>query len=130
MSMPWFFAVVWIGSSGRPTTVWPFSLNSIGIIASCWGLTRSMAVAPFSSTHFVREIPHHAQRRVRRRLAQPADRRVHHRLRQLLQERLVPLLPVHHLQRLHRADPARRALAAGLVLEERHQVLRRIGGLV
>ena len=34
ISTPCFFAVVWIGSSGRPTTVRPFSLNSIGIMAS------------------------------------------------------------------------------------------------
>ena len=35
MSMPCFFAVSMIFSSGRPTTVSPFSLNSIGIMASC-----------------------------------------------------------------------------------------------
>src|SRR6476660_6349262 len=72
MVMPCFFAVSMIFSSGRPTTVWPFSLNSIGIIASCCVVTRSI------SLHLVREILHHAQRGVGRRLAQAADRRVHH----------------------------------------------------
>ena len=45
MSTPCFFAVVMIGSSGRPTTVSPFSLNSIGIIASWPSLIRSMSEA-------------------------------------------------------------------------------------
>ena len=42
MLMPCFFAVRMIGSSGRPTTVWPFSLNSIGIIASWLSFTLSI----------------------------------------------------------------------------------------
>jgi hypothetical protein len=44
MSTPCFLAVVMIGSSGRPTTTSPFSLNSIGIIASWLSLTRSITV--------------------------------------------------------------------------------------
>ena len=64
------------------------------------------------------------ERRIRRGLAQTADRRVHHRLRQLLQQRGVPPLLLHQLEGLDRADAAWRALAAGFVGEELHQVAR------
>src|SRR5688572_31155673 len=77
MTTPCFFAVVMIGSSGRPTTVWPLSLNSIGIIASWLSLTRSISCL---SGHFPLEVFHHAQHRVGRRLAQAADRGVDHHL--------------------------------------------------
>ena len=53
MSTPCFFAVVMIGSSGRPTTVSPFSLNSIGIIASWPSLIRS--VRAFLPCYLVRK---------------------------------------------------------------------------
>ncbi len=69
----------------------------------------------------------HGEHRIGRRLAQAADRRVHHRLRQLLQERGVPPLRLHQLERLDGADPARRALAARLFGEELHHVARRAG---
>src|SRR5262245_10226199 len=111
MTTPFFFAVSMIFSSGRPITVFPLSLNSMGIIASCCVLTLSM------SPHLLWEILHHGQRRVRGRLPQAADRGVHHGLRQLLQQWLVPLPLFHEGQRLCRAHPAGGALAAGLVME-------------
>jgi hypothetical protein len=49
MSTPCFFAVVMIGSSGRPTTVSPLSLNSIGIIASWRSLILSIT-APLAES--------------------------------------------------------------------------------
>src|SRR5512138_705386 len=92
-------------SSGRPITVLPLSLNSIGIIASCCVVTRSIANAslPF---YFLREVPHHGQRRIRRRLSQATDRSVHHGLRKLLEQRLVPFARFHERQRLGGADAA------------------------
>src|SRR5213075_1958706 len=125
MVTPCFLAVSMIFSSGRPITVWPLSLNSMGIMASCWVVTRSIWLL-----HLLREISHHRQRGVGRRLPKAADRGVHHRLRQLFQQRLVPLALFHEDQRLGGADAARRALAAGLVVEELHQVDRGFRGLV
>ena len=70
----------------------------------------------------------HRQHRIGRRLTEAADRRVHHRLRQLLHQRLRPTAALFiRSQRLHRADAARRALAARLVGEELHHVARRAG---
>src|SRR5688572_15646364 len=71
---PCFLAVRMMGSSGRPTTVSPLSLNSIGIIASCWLATRSM------SAHLVGKVSHYGERRVGRRLPETADRGIHHHL--------------------------------------------------
>src|SRR6185436_16161841 len=122
---PCFLAVSMIFSSGRPITVCPLSLNSMGIIASCWVVTRSIWLL-----HLLREIPHHRQRGIGRRLPKAANRGIHHRLRQLFQQRLVPLALLHEDHRLGGADAARHALAAGLVVEELHQVDRRLRGLV
>src|SRR3954464_1325585 len=105
---PCFLAVSMIFSSGRPITVCPLSLNSMGIIASCWVVTRSI------SLHLLREISHHCQRGIGRRLPKAADRGVHHRLRQFFQQRLVPLALFHQRERLRRADTTGGALAAGL----------------
>src|ERR1041384_397976 len=99
---PCFLAVSMIFSSGRPITVCPLSLNSMGIIASCCVVTRSI------SLHLLREVAHHGQRGIGRRLPEAADRGVHHRLRQLFQQRLVPLARFHQRQRLRRADAAGR----------------------
>src|SRR3954462_6861360 len=100
-------------SSGRPMTVLPLSLTSFGIIASCCVVTRSIANA-FLAFDLLREIPHHSQRRIRRRLPQAADRSVHHGLGKLFQQRLVPLAFFHQGERLRGADSAGGALAAGL----------------
>ena len=75
----------------------------------------------------LRKVFQNGEHRIRRGLAQTADRRVHHRLRQLLQQRGVPPLLLHQLERLDRADAAGRALAAGFVGEELHQVARGAG---
>src|SRR6185295_15574883 len=73
-------------------------------------------------TYLVGKVFHDAQRRVRRRLTQAADRGVHHGLRELLKQRLVPLARLHEPERLGGAYAAGGALAAGLLLEELHQV--------
>src|SRR5262245_45218897 len=94
---PCFLAVLMIFSSGRPITVCPLSLNSMGIIASACVVTRSIVRGPFLPFYLLREIPHHGQRGIGRRLPKAADRGVHHRLRQLFQQRLVPLARFHEL---------------------------------
>src|SRR4026207_103521 len=101
-------------SSGRPITVLPLSLNSIGIIASCCVVTRSIANASLAFD-LLREIPHYGQRGIRRRLPQAADRSVHHGLRKLLEQRLVPLARFHQRQCLGSAHAAGGALATGFV---------------
>src|SRR5918992_1247339 len=60
--------------------------------------------------------------RVHGRLAETADRRVAHDLGEIAEERLVPSAVRHDLNRLLRADAARRALAAALVLEELEEI--------
>ena len=40
-------------SSGRPITVLPLSLNSIGIIASCWVVTRSICYPTSCGKYFI-----------------------------------------------------------------------------
>src|SRR5262249_29537045 len=125
-----------IVSSGRPMTVLPLSLNSMGIIASCWVVTRSIVrgpLYPFIASlpfYLVREIPHHRQRGIRRRLPQATYGSVHHGLRKFLEQRLVPFALFHQRQRLGGAHPAGRALAARLVVEELHEVDRRLRRLV
>src|SRR5262252_9083435 len=101
-----------IVSSDRPTTAWPFSLNSTGIVAACAVLMRSI------SRNLVREILHNREHRVGRRLSQPAYGCVHHRRGKFLEQRLVPLLFRDQLERLGSAHAAGRALAAGLLGEE------------
>ena len=73
---------------------------------------------------FLGEIFQHAEQRIRRRLAEAADRGVAHRGRQLGQQRRVPRALRHQLDGLLGADAAGRALAAAFVLEELHQVER------
>src|SRR5262245_44551628 len=89
MTTPCLRAVSMISSSARPTTVLPLSLNSIGIVAACWVLSRSIANALLRE--LVRKVLHHAEQRVRRRLAEAADRGIRHRLGELVEQRLVPL---------------------------------------
>src|SRR3546814_9100472 len=55
-------------------------------------------------------------------ISEAADRGIAHDLRQLLEQRRVPGLLAHQLHRLLGAVAAGRALAAGLVLEEAHEV--------
>src|SRR5947209_15958709 len=107
-------------SSDLPTTVLPFSLNSTGIVAACAVLRRSIGhLSP--SRDLLRKVFHHRKHRVGGGLPQPAYGCVHHRLGKLLQQRLVPFLFFHELERLCRADPAGRALPARLLGEELHE---------
>ena len=78
----------------------------------------------------VGEVLHDAAHGVRRRLAEPADRRVGHGRPSSSSSVGVPALGRHQLDRLRRADAARRALAARLVREEAHEVERRIARAV
>src|SRR5262245_22575664 len=118
MTTPCLRAVSMISSSARPTTVLPLSLNSIGIVAACWVLSRSIANALLRE--LVRKVLHHAEQRVRRRLAEAADRGIRHRLGELVEQRLVPLALRHQRERLGGPDPARRALPTGFVPEKPH----------
>src|SRR6185295_9510412 len=121
MSTPWRAAAWMMVSPANAEIVSPFSLNSI-------------VSAPTGSfifiSNLVREMLHDAADRIGCGLTQAADGRVGHRDRQLLEQRLVPFLGFHQVRRLRRAHAARRALAAGLVLEEAHQVQRRVARLV
>src|SRR5262245_26445900 len=107
-------------SSERPTTAWPLSLNSTGIVAACAVLMRSMSGLR-SSRDLVREVFHHRKHRVGRCLPQPAYGCVHHRRGKFLEQRLVPLLFRDQLERLGGAHAAGRALAARLLGEELRQ---------
>src|SRR3546814_20877299 len=70
----------------------------------------------------LREVLEDRHQGIGRRLAEAADRGVAHDLRQLLEQRRVPGLLAHQLHRLLGAVAAGRALAAGLVLAEAHEV--------
>src|SRR5216683_2266552 len=113
-------------SSDRPATVLPFSVNSTAFAAAAVpALAASTATGP-PLLDFLWKVLDDRERWVRRRLSEAADRRVSHRLRQLLQQRLVPGRPLHELERLDRANAARRALAAGLLRKEFHKIARGI----
>src|SRR5690349_10082662 len=122
MSVPWRLAAWMIVSPAKAEIVSPFSLNSM------------VSAFPASSfiliSDLVREMFRDAADRVGSRLSETADRGVGHRDRKLLEERRVPLLRFHEVRGLRGADPARRALAARLVLEEAHEVQRRVARLV
>src|SRR5262247_2219635 len=106
-------------SSDRPTTAWPFSLNSTGIVAAWAVLMRSM------SHNLFRKVLHDGQHGVGRSLPEPAYGCVHHRRGKFLEQRLVPLLFRDQPERLGGAYAAGRALAARLLGEELRQVARR-----
>src|SRR5450631_3095485 len=109
-------------SPAKAEMVSPFSLNSI---------VSAFAASSFIfMSHLVREMLRDAANRVGRGLAEATDRCVGHRDRKLLEERRVPLGRAHQSRGLRGAHAARRALAAGLVLEELHQVQRGVARLV
>src|SRR5687767_2857972 len=103
-------------------TVSPLSLNSM-VSAPTGGSFIFMS-------YLVREMLRDTANRIRRRLPQAADRGVGHRDRKLLQELVVPLLRFHQVRGLGGAHAAGSALAARLVLEEAHQVQRRVARAV
>ena len=59
-----------------------------------------------------------------------ADRGIGHGLAQLFQQRLIPAIGLHQLDRLLTARPAGRALATAFILEEPQHVERRGLGAV
>ena len=111
-------------SPAKAEMVSPFSLNSI--VSAPTGLVHLHAIAAPRAGEVLRD----AADRIGRRLPEAADRRVGHRDRELFEQRVVPLRRFHQLRGLGGADAARRALAARLVLEEAHQVQRRVARLV
>src|SRR5262252_1179733 len=121
MSVPWRLAAWMIVSPAKAEMVSPFSLNSM--VSAATGSFIFMS-------DLVREVLRDAADGIRGGLAQAADRRVGHRDRQFLQQRRVPLLRFHEVRGLRGANAAWRALAARLVLEEAHEVQRRVARLV
>src|SRR5688572_28288440 len=109
-------------SPAKAEMVSPFSLNSI------------VSAFPTGSfifmSYLVREMLRDAADRIRRRLSESADRGVGHRHRELFQQRVVPFGRFHQVRRFRGADAAGRALAAGFMLEELHQVQGRVARLV
>src|SRR3954454_22425798 len=103
MSMPWRSAVFSSVSPAYASAARPFSV--IGIVS---GLRTALM---FGGSDLVREVLHDAAHRVRRRLAEAADRGVGHRQRQLFDQALIPLVHPDKPCRLFRADPAWRAFA-------------------
>src|SRR6266853_479511 len=104
-------------SSDLPTTVLPFNLNSMGSVAACAVLMRSIDYLQ-PSRDLIREVFHHGKHRVGSGLPQPAYGCVHHRLGKFLQQRLVPFRLLDEPEGLGCADAAGRALSAGLLGEE------------
>src|SRR5690554_5525222 len=137
--MPSRLATSRIVSSSRPLTSRPFSVKVTIGASDC---TTSFLVIAFilyssasvpertrpGSGQFLREILDHAVDRVRRGLAQTADRRIAHHERKIGQRVDIPLVvALDELDALGGADTAGRALTAGLVLEEAHHVARSVG---
>src|SRR5579862_1166805 len=123
MSTPCRLAAWMMVSPAKAETVSPFSLNSMTSVPTGGSFI-------FIVSNLVRKMLRDASNRVRRRLSQAADGCVRHRHRKFLEKFLVPLGGLHQARGLRRADAARRALAAGLVLEETHEVLRGVPRLV
>src|ERR1700692_3616771 len=98
-----------------PVTSRPLSVNVTVAASNCARSARVMAFIGYPSGNFVRKILHDAIHGVRRRLTQAANRGVAHHLRQIREQRLVPLVVRNQDVRLGGADAARRALAAGLM---------------
>src|SRR5688572_29383230 len=119
--MPSASAVSMMLRSARAATDFPFSVN-VTSLASSAVLVWCIRDSSFPLLDFLGEILQHGQLRIGRGLAETADRGVHHRLRQLLQQRLVPVLLAHQAERFLGAHAAGGALAARFVLEEPHHV--------
>src|ERR1041384_7856011 len=105
----------------------PFVAPPAAPLASCPYPTGSLLIlSPLAERllEIIAEITEHAGQRVRRGLAETADRGIAHRGGELGQQRLVPRPGCHQLDGLLGSGAARRALAAALVLEKAHQVER------
>src|SRR5579863_3669494 len=125
--MPWRVAASIRLSSARPVTAVPFNVKWTGFGAGFDSTARSMTVSTATrspSFDFLWKVLHHGQRRVRRRLSEAANRCVNHRLRELRQERLIPAAPLHQREGLGCADATGRALPAGFLRKELHEVAR------
>src|SRR6266568_6491075 len=147
MSTPWRRAAWRMFSSGRAVTARPLSMNStacgpvslvsIAVMSAspsrnCPGPMRPTSAARTlgSSFDLVAEMLDHAADRIGRRLAEAADRGIGHGLRQFFEQPLVPARRREQSGGFLGADPAGRALAAGFVGEEAHDVQRRVAGPV
>src|SRR5437667_8273745 len=117
-----------IVSPANASTSLPLSLKTMRSCSS--GCIRGAFMLRLSIVQLMRKLLEHASDRVRCCLAEPADRRIGHRLRQILEQRLVPPLPRHQPDSFFGADPTRRALPAGFVGEKAHQVERGIAGAI
>src|SRR5262249_17507961 len=117
-----------IVSPGRMSTSRPSMLKVLGLSPALVVIFVAQYVAALSSPTPERllklfgKILEHAQQRIGRRLAKPADRGIAHRVREFRQQRLIPRAGCHQLDRLLGSGAARRALPAAFVLEEAHQV--------
>src|SRR6266851_2672785 len=117
-------------SPTRASTSWPSRVKLKGLAAPlllmCTSSGSSSAPSPRPEWfgEIVGKILQDAKKRIWGRLAEAADRRIAHGGRELIEQAFVPRSIRHQLRRLLGPDPAGRALAAALVLEEAHQVQR------
>src|SRR5260370_400315 len=112
-------------SCANASTSSPLSLKTMRSCSSA--CANGAFMLRLSILELVREILEHARNRIRRGLAQPADRSVGHGLRQVLEERQVPARFRHQADRLLGADAAGCALPARLVGKKLHQVEKAVG---
>src|SRR6516225_8288927 len=106
-------------STSRPSRV-----NLMGRLVSLMASPAVFLPASEGRLELLGKVFEHAQQRIWSRLAEAANRGVAHRRGKLSEERLVPRPRRHQHRSLLGADPAWRALAAALVLEELHQIER------
>src|SRR5690349_4309922 len=105
-------------SPSRAATSRPSSMKVM--VLPPWLLSFVVMASPLLErfAQLFREIFQHAQERVRRRLAEAADRCVTHGVGQLGQQARVPGAMLHQLDGFLGADAAGRALPAAFVFEE------------
>src|SRR5438034_6750517 len=117
-----------IVSPANASTSVPLSLKTMRSCSSA--CVRGAFMPSLSIPQLLRKILQHASDRVRCCLTEAADRCVGHRLRQILEQALIPALPLHQADGFFGADPTRRALPTGFVGEKAHQVERGIAGAI
>src|SRR5262245_25798480 len=122
--MPWRRPARKIVSPGR-MSISLSSMKNVPCAASGIALLLSFVLigSPRSQRLFqiIGKILEHTRQRVRRGLAEAADRGVAHQHRELVEQALVPRAHGHQLGGLLRTNAAGRALAAALVLEKLHE---------